>query len=81
MIPRKAFRHTTSTCIHCIFVERPTYTQIAEWRKILARLVQFLRLADMQVLEMLRRLVITSLIHLLEFMNNSACVVGEEVVS
>ena len=35
----------------------------------------------MQVLEMLRRLVKTSLKHLLEFMNNSACVVGEEVVS
>lgn len=60
--------------------EKPTYTQIAEWRKVLARLVQFLRLVDMQVMELLRRLVKTSMRHLLEFMNASACVIGEEVV-
>lgn len=60
--------------------EKPTYTQIAEWRRVLARLVQFLRLVDMQVMELLRRLVKTSLRHLLEFMNSSSCVIGEEVV-
>lgn len=47
----------------------------------MARLVQFLRLVDMQVLELLRRLVKTSMKHLLEFMRASSSVVGDEVVS
>ncbi|XP_067943512.1 dynein axonemal heavy chain 6-like [Watersipora subatra] len=46
---------------------------------VLARLIQFLRLVDMQVLELLRRIVKTSMHHLLEFMTASANVVGEEV--
>jgi len=36
-------------CTTFAFTEKPTFTQIAEWRKVLARLVQFLRLVDMQV--------------------------------
>lgn len=54
---------------------------MAEWRKILTRLVQFLRLVDMQVLELLRRVVKTSMRNMLEFLSASANVVGEEVVS
>ncbi len=42
------------------FSARPSYAQIAEWRKILQRLAYFLRLVDYQLLELLRRLVVTA---------------------
>ncbi|CAH1791320.1 unnamed protein product [Owenia fusiformis] len=40
--------------------DRPTYAQIAEWRKILERLSFFLKSVDYMMLELLRRLVVTA---------------------
>ncbi|XP_074663059.1 dynein axonemal heavy chain 6-like [Tubulanus polymorphus] len=39
---------------------KPSYAQLAEWRKILKRLSEFLKAVDLQVLELLRRLVYTA---------------------
>lgn len=46
--------------------DRPTYAQIADWRKILSRLASFLRSIDHLILEMLRRLVVTAVRQLLD---------------
>lgn len=64
--------------IDCVTGDRPTYAQIADWRKILNRLASFLRSIDYLVLEMLRRLVITATRHLLEHLVASYNVTEEE---
>ena len=61
---------------------KPTYAQIAEWRKILHRLSYFLRSVDYLLLELLRRLVITATRHLLKFVKqsyNAGLEIDEEV--
>ncbi|WAR20146.1 DYH6-like protein, partial [Mya arenaria] len=58
--------------------DKPTYAQIADWRKILQRLASFLRSIDYLVLEMLRRLVITATRQLLEHLVASYNVTEEE---
>ena len=58
--------------------DKPTYAQIADWRKILNRLASFLRSIDYLVLEMLRRLVITATRHLLDHLVASYNVTEEE---
>lgn len=71
-------------CIECyityfnILGDRPTYAQIADWRKILNRLASFLKSIDYLVLEMLRRLVVTATRHLLEHLVASYNVTEEE---
>ncbi len=60
---------------------KPSYAQIAEWRKILHRLSFFLRSVDYLILEMLRRLVITATKHLLKFVEGSFHAGFEEDVS
>ena len=62
-----------------MFVEKPTYAQIAEWRKILHRLSYFLRSVDFLLLEMLRRLVTTAAKQLLKFVETSFHAGYEEV--
>ena len=61
------------------FVEKPTYAQIAEWRKILHRLSYFLKSVDYLLLEMLRRLVTTAAKQLLKFVETSFHAGYEEV--
>ncbi|XP_077989551.1 dynein axonemal heavy chain 6-like [Glandiceps talaboti] len=51
--------------------EGPSFTQIAEWRAILARLSAFLRTADYIILDLLHRLVKTAVRHLLQFFDGS----------
>lgn len=68
---------------HCLtlFVfpgDKPTYAEIAEWRKILGRLASFLRSIDYLILEMLRRLVVTATRHLLEHLVSAYNVTEEE---
>ena len=58
--------------------DKPSYAEIAEWRKILGRLASFLRSIDYLILEMLRRLVITATRHLLEHLVASYNVTEEE---
>lgn len=65
------------TCFN-ILGDRPTYAQIADWRKILNRLASFLKSIDYLVLEMLRRLVVTATRHLLEHLVASYNVTEEE---
>ncbi|XP_052105827.1 dynein axonemal heavy chain 6-like isoform X2 [Mytilus californianus] len=57
---------------------KPLYAQIAEWRKILARLAAFLRSIDYLILEMLRRLVVTAMRLLLEHLSTSYYVTDED---
>lgn len=47
--------------------KKPPYALIVEWRKILHRLSFFLRAIDYQILELLRRLVVTASIEMSEF--------------
>ncbi|KAL4237693.1 Dynein heavy chain 14 [Mactra antiquata] len=58
--------------------DKPTYAQIADWRKILNRLASFLRSIDYLVQEMLRRLVVTATRLLLEHLVASYNVTEEE---
>ena len=58
--------------------DKPTYAQIAEWRKILYRLSSFLKSVDYLVLEMLRRLVVTATKHLLDHLVSAYNVTEEE---
>ncbi|XP_023930267.1 dynein heavy chain 6, axonemal [Lingula anatina] len=58
--------------------DRPSYAQIAEWRKILARLSEFLKSVDYLLLELLRRLVKTAVKELLNFLIASFNVGVEE---
>ena len=62
-----------------MFVEKPTYAQVAEWRKILHRLSYFLKSVDYLLLEMLRRLVTTAAKQLLKFVETSFHAGYEEV--
>ena len=63
----------------CLFPgDRPSYAEIAEWRKILGRLASFLRSIDYLILEMLRRLVVTATRHLLEHLVSAYNVTEEE---
>ncbi|XP_064622088.1 dynein axonemal heavy chain 6-like isoform X2 [Lineus longissimus] len=47
--------------------DKPYFAQIAEWRKVLARLADFLRAIDNLILELLQRLVNTAVKVLLQF--------------
>ncbi|XP_033124826.1 dynein heavy chain 6, axonemal-like [Anneissia japonica] len=49
----------------------PTYTEIAQWRNVLARLSKFLRAADYLILNLLRRLVKNAVKTLTEFFQTS----------
>ncbi|XP_071963333.1 dynein axonemal heavy chain 6-like [Antedon mediterranea] len=49
----------------------PTYTQIAQWRNVLARLSKFLRAADYLILNLLRRLVKNAVKTLKDFFQTS----------
>ena len=66
--------------ISCFSGDKPTYAQIAEWRKILNRLASFLKSVDYLVLEMLRRLVVTATKHLLDHLVSAYNVTEEEEV-
>ncbi|XP_070181014.1 dynein axonemal heavy chain 6-like [Littorina saxatilis] len=50
---------------------KPLYAEIAEWRKILARLACFLRLVDYTLQELMRHLVFSSVQQLLDHLVNS----------
>ena len=69
-------------CSYTSAADKPTYAQIAEWRKILHRLSYFLRSVDYLLLELLRRLVVTATRHLLKFVKqsyNAGLEIDEEV--
>jgi len=51
--------------------KKPSFAQIAEWRKILLRLTDFLRTIDYLLLELLRRLVLTATRSLTRFVTES----------
>ncbi|KAJ8308269.1 hypothetical protein KUTeg_013143 [Tegillarca granosa] len=57
---------------------KPLYAEIAEWRKILNRLAGFLRSVDYLLLEMLRRLVVTAVRHMLDHIISSYSVTEED---
>ncbi|XP_069117336.1 dynein axonemal heavy chain 6-like isoform X3 [Argopecten irradians] len=59
-------------------VVKPLYAEIAEWRKILNRLSGFLRSIDYLILEMLRRLVVTAVRHLVDHLVSSYNVTDED---
>ncbi|OWF46435.1 Dynein heavy chain 6, axonemal [Mizuhopecten yessoensis] len=59
-------------------VIKPLYAEIAEWRKILNRLAGFLRSVDYLMLEMLRRLVVTAVRHLVDHLVSSYNVTDED---
>ncbi len=54
-----------------LFAERPGYAEIVEWRKVLRRLTDFLRLIDCLLLDMLRRLVMSAVEELHAFLESS----------
>ena len=56
------------TLVFLISDKKPMYAQISEWRKVLTRLSYFLRSVDYLILELLRRIVITSTRDLLNFL-------------
>ncbi|KAK3092231.1 hypothetical protein FSP39_000084 [Pinctada imbricata] len=58
--------------------KKPLYAEIIEWRKILQRLASFLKLIDYQMLEMLRRLVLTAVRHLADHLVTSYNVTDED---
>ncbi len=59
---------------------RPSYARLVEWKKILRRLSDFLRLIDCQLLDLFHRLVRTGVRDLLHLLDTSF-EVGVELVS
>lgn len=51
----------------------PSYSKRKEWRFILKRICEFLRSVDYLIQELLHRVVKTSVRHLYEYVNSSAC--------
>ena len=61
-----------------IIGNRPSYAQIAEWRKILNRLSYFLRMVDYLLMEVLHRLTVTATRLLRDSIQASASAGGME---
>ena len=57
--------------MYLFLANKPTFAEIAEWRKILHRLSFFLRSVDYLILELLRRLVLTATRDLTRFVTQS----------
>ena len=57
--------------VSLLWTGKPLYAEIAEWRKILARLACFLRSIDYSLQELMRHLVFSSVQRLLDHLVNS----------